>query len=57
MNKRVIYLMVLCLFVMSSTAFATNWVYVASIAYQKIYIDTETVTKGDTLIFRELVQF
>jgi len=57
MKKRVIYLMVLCLFVLSNTAFATNWVNV----YREdrigftLYVDSDSVVKnGDTIIFWEL---
>ena len=57
MKKRVICLMVLCLFILSNTAFATNWVNV----YREdrigftLYVDSDSVVKnGDTIILGEL---
>lgn len=53
MKKRVVCLLVLCLFILSNTAFATNWIY-----YDKssdgisIYFDTDSSKKNsDTITF------
>lgn len=59
MKKRVICLMVLCLFLLSNTALATNWVYIFSFTEFPpkcdVYLDIDSVTKsGDTITYWEL---
>lgn len=52
MKKRFACLLFLFLFMVSNTAFATNWVYIAR-GYENdcnIYIDTDTVVKNGELI-------
>ena len=56
MKKKVICLLLLCLFTLSSTAFATNWVLAkdsSSLGWKMLgYIDSDTVfQKDNTLIF------
>jgi hypothetical protein len=53
-KKRLAWLLVLCLVILSNTAFAANWVYVCKddVFGFPVYIDSETVVKdGNKLIF------
>lgn len=57
MKKRVICLMALCLFILSNTAFATNWVFVTkgTANDSSFYIDGDTAVKrGNFITFWEL---
>jgi len=54
MRKRIVCLIVLCLFAFANTAFATNWIYVGNIVLGDFYIDADTaVRSGNTLFFWE----
>jgi hypothetical protein len=53
MKKRIMCLLVLCLFILSNTAFATNWVYLSKSSSYKNgneYIDTDTVFKDGNIL-------
>ena len=54
-----ICLVLLALFLLSSTVFATNWVYYdrSTIVAGNLYIDADSVIKnGDSLIFWQLMK-
>ncbi len=57
MKKKVVALVLLTLLVLTSTALATNWIFVKRVndAGVVVYIDSETVYKGsDTITFWSL---
>lgn len=54
MTKRLIFLFILAMFLVSGTAFAENWAFVINDTYKhgKIYVDTDSIVRtGDTVIF------
>ena len=59
MKKRIIGLLLLCLFTLSSTAFAATWVYAMRddrTYHCDVYIDSDKIEKNDrTIIFWMLV--
>lgn len=59
MKKRVTCFLVLCLFILSNTAFATNWVYIGRsymLGASNVYVDPDTVLRnGNNVIFWELL--
>ncbi|MDR3561358.1 MAG: hypothetical protein P4N59_07960 [Negativicutes bacterium] len=58
MKKRVICLLVLCIMILSNTAFAANWVYIGrdETFHNTIYVDKDSITKqGDKVIYWELM--
>jgi hypothetical protein len=64
MKRRVICLLILCLFILFNTAFATNWVYIGKwYDYDfgndaSVYVDTDSVThNGSNIVFRDLNDF
>lgn len=64
MKRRLICLLVLCLFILCNTAFATNWVYIGKWYDDflgndaSVYVDTDSVTyNGSNIIFRDLNDF
>lgn len=61
MKRKIICLMLLCLFILPNTAFATNWVYFGKDIATGLgteYIDADSVTKdGDKLIYWTLITY
>jgi len=51
MKKRIIILSLLCLFILSSTAFATNWVLISKGMFgMSDYLEADNVAKNDNLL-------